>query len=217
MLRHECEKVEVGGSIRRGEAMVKDAELIAIPNHPYYHIKTGKLTGTTLWNATDDLVERGVVTKALYGDKQSPRWGEKYRGMLYRGIKVEVFLADQQNWGYQKWLRTGPGESNHYIMGYLIRQRSPIRFVDGYAWYSPGNLWRQMKKGSKDVWVANDQQMLRVLDEEGCPTCPPTSAPSIATRVFWTGIAPTAGRTSSLMCMYHLHRAAKRWSVRRWW
>lgn len=166
LIRPACERLEVVGSIRRGSPMVKDAELVAIP---------GTRHTVSLLELTDDLVARGIVEKALYGNTQTTKWGEKYRGMLYQGMKVELFLADEINWGFQRWLRSGPGEANHYIMAQIIYKRASLRFVDGYGWHSPGNLWQKLK----DKWVAADKVQLNIPDEDtlfallGMPYIPP--------------------------------------------
>lgn len=167
MIRPACDRLEVGGSIRRGSPYVKDAELIVIPN-----------PGTNLLAWLDGMVERGTVEKAIYTDKngkQSTRWGQKFRSILFQGIKVEIYLTHPEAWGFQKWLRTGPGEANTYIMSYLIFRRAAIRFIDGDGWFSPGNLWHK----PKDKWIAEDKQQLLIPDEEtlfallGMPYLPP--------------------------------------------
>jgi len=103
LIRDKCERVEVAGSIRRGKAEVKDAELVVIPRGG-------------LWSLLDNLVAHGTVSKALYGAHGTTRWGDKYRGVLVDGVKVEIFAADAVNWGYQLWLRTGPGDANAHVM-----------------------------------------------------------------------------------------------------
>jgi hypothetical protein len=167
LIRPACARLEVGGSIGRGSPYVKDAELIAIPN-----------PGSNLLAWLDGMVERGYIEKALGTDKNGKvfsRWGQKFRKIMFQGIKIDFFIADETNWGFQKWLRTGPGEANTYIMSYLIYRRAAIRFIDGDGWYSPGNLWHK----SKDKWVAADKQQLCIPDEEtlfmllGMPYLPP--------------------------------------------
>lgn len=169
LIRPACDRLEVGGSIRRGTPYVKDAELVAIPLNG---------SANNLLQFLDDLVARGEVEKAVYIDKnghQSNRWGQKYRGILFQGIKVEIFLATAINWGFQKWLRTGPGAANTYIMSYLIYKRAPIHFVDGDGWFSPDNLWHK----PKDKWIAEDKIQLDIPDEDtlfallGMPYLPP--------------------------------------------
>lgn len=121
ILRPYCEKIEIGGSIRRGKPEVKDAEIVAIPK-------------TSFLSFTDELVTSGAVEKALYGETKTTRWGDKYRGMLYRDLKIELFLTDVDSWGYIWWLRTGPGDANTFIMQWLKWKQAPIQAKDGAWW-----------------------------------------------------------------------------------
>lgn len=107
------------GSIRRQKSFVGDIEIVAE--------STPKLLALM-----DKLLLDGVYTKADYNGK--PRWGDKYRGVMFQGMKCEVFLADYHNLGYITWLRTGPGDANQYIMNVMKAQKSPVRFIDGHAW-----------------------------------------------------------------------------------
>lgn len=139
-LRPQCERIEIGGSIRRGNKdEVKDAELVAIP-------KPGLLT------FLDEMVAEGGIEKALYGEKQTTRWGDKYRGMLYQGLKIELFLTDADSWGYQFWLRTGPGEANTFIMKWLKWKKAPIQSKEG--------AWRW---GNQRLRVSNEVEMFAML------------------------------------------------------
>lgn len=116
------ERIEVCGSIRRGKAEVGDIEIVAISD------------GMALHERLNDLVLMGTMEKAAYGESETQRWGDKYRGVMYRDVKVEFFLTDAHSWGYQTWLRTGPAEGNNYIMDWMKRGRSAIRFIGGCGW-----------------------------------------------------------------------------------
>lgn len=119
-LADECQRVEIAGSLRRGSATVGDIEIVAIPK-----------TFEDVHALTDGLLRRGIVSQALYGDL--PRWGDLYRGMMYKGARVELFLATPLNWGYVLWLRTGPGDANNYVMSQLKWRKSALRFHEGYG------------------------------------------------------------------------------------
>lgn len=162
ILRPFCERIEIAGSVRRGKPEVKDAEVVIIPT-PYLH------------QQTDVLIETRMAQYALYGEKRQKRWGNSYRGLLYKGIKCELFMTTWQSWGYQYWLRTGPGDANKYIMQWLglPHVTAPVRFQEGYGWFS--SHWSY--DGKK--WVAPDRQRLRIASEEdlfkvlGMPFIPP--------------------------------------------
>jgi hypothetical protein len=132
LIRPYTTRLEIAGSIRRKKADVKDGELVAI-------------AAPGLLDFLDHLVAVGAITKAEYGANGSHRWGPKYRGLIWRGLRVEIFLTDAHSWGYQFALRTGPGEANTSLMGLL--PRSPIRVRDGEvltakSWTKVGDKWR---------------------------------------------------------------------------
>lgn len=146
MLRPHCERIQIAGSLRRQAETVKDIEIVAIANDG-------------LLPFLDYLVESGQASKALYGDKGQTRWGKQYRGLLWRNIKIEVFLATRENWGYIYWLRTGPGPANTEVMKLIPGRIPTLRFQDGAAWHS--TQWE--RKGRK--WVAPYRQHIEVRDE----------------------------------------------------
>lgn len=147
MLRDTCERIEVAGSIRRGKDTVKDAELVAIGR------------GSDLMDRLDQMVSAGTISKALYGEKGLTRWGAAYRGLVFDGLRVEIFGADGNSWGNQYWLRTGPGDANQFIMKWLIWKRAPLRFQDGHVWSSAN--WQSVKDG----WRAADRVKLALREE----------------------------------------------------
>lgn len=77
--------------------------------------------------------------------------GTDYRGFMYNGLKVEVFMTNPESWGYQFHRRVQAGRCNTYIMKALGNQKAPVRFQDGRGWYSPN-------------WVYNDK---RGVDGQG--------------------------------------------------
>jgi hypothetical protein len=164
LLRPACERIEVAGSVRRGKLEVKDAEVVIIPT-------------PDLLPLTETLIEYGTAQYALYGEKLTKRWGNSYRGLMFKGIKCELFMTTADAWGYQYWLRTGPGDANTFIMRWLAYKKAPVRFQDGYGWYSAN--WQLIPKGKEQKWHAADRQRLRIASEEdlfavlGMPFIPP--------------------------------------------
>lgn len=219
MIRPACDRLEVAGSIRRGEPYVKDAELVAIPQNN---------RADNLWQFVGNLVDQAVIEKAVYRDKngkETLRWGPLYRGMLFQGIKVELFLTHPDSWGYQKWLRSGPGDANHYIMGYLIHKHAPIRFVDGDGWWSPGNRWQK----PKDKWIADDKQRLNIPDEDtlfavlGMPYLPPNERSERKYKTLlawnrahhWPEYAPFAVKVPTPVSLFEVERPDEAVETRR--
>lgn len=142
LIRDECERVEFAGSIRRGKAEVHDAELVVIPR-------------AGLWPLLDKLVAQGVVGKAIYSDGKH-RWGEKQRGVAVNGITVEIFTADAINWGYQYWLRTGPGPANQHVMKFRSFTKSSA------TWEARGGYIHDAKTGERLI-VPDEATMFTIL------------------------------------------------------
>jgi len=144
-----CDRIVIAGSMRRGKEDVGDVEIVALPHR-----------APELLARLDALVAAGVITKARYG-AGATRWGVKYRGLMFEGLRIEVFLADQHNEGYILWLRTGPGDANQYVMQECIRQSAPYRAEGGY--------WRVKGDGdnpepeAKRISVPDEKEMFRLL------------------------------------------------------
>lgn len=138
--------IVMAGSVRRGNSFVKDVEVVAMPKDV-----------NTFLGRIDGFVARDEAKQAIYPDGKK-RWGEHYRGLLINGIKVEIFLADADNWGFQLWLRTGPWDSNKEVMGMMLGRRWPVRFDKGYAWEVKYNEEGDFKHLGK----------LRVASEHAC-------------------------------------------------
>lgn len=139
LLEDACQWLEVGGSVRRGLSEVKDVELVAV-------------AGDNLLARLDTWVSLGRIEKALYGNQRTPRWGPKYRGFVYRGLRFELFLTDPDSLGYIFWLRTGPGDANEYVMQRLKLTNAPIRADEGAIWH-----------GDKRLCVPDEREMFRLL------------------------------------------------------
>lgn len=118
-----CTDLAIAGSLRRGKPTVGDIEIVCIP-------ESGFLT------AVYHLADRHAW--ADYGGQT--RKGEKYMGLSIEGVKVEIFTATPENYGYILWLRTGPGEANTFVMSYLKRVDAPNRPHDGYWWSGDAQL-----------------------------------------------------------------------------
>ncbi len=163
LLEPACERISLAGSIRRGKPEVHDAEVVIIPT-------------PDLLPLTADLIQYGTAQYALYGEKRLKRWGNNYRGLLFKGIKCELFMTTEDSFGYQYWLRTGPGDANTYIMRWLglSHVNAPVRFQGGYGWYSRN--WTH----NGNAWIAVDKRRLRIASEEdlfavlGLPFIPPS-------------------------------------------
>lgn len=139
-------EIMIAGSVRREKDTIGDVEFAAMQS-------------ADLFTALDKMVADGVISKADYNG--SSRWGDKYRGFMFRGLKCEIFTYDENNRGVVQWLRTGPGEGNTHVMTTLGRKRASYRLQGGYLWYA--------KKWSKDTrgdWTADDRELIPVWSEQ---------------------------------------------------
>jgi DNA polymerase/3'-5' exonuclease PolX len=111
--------VYLAGSLLRRKSEVGDIEIVVRPsNHAALMTRLGTL------------VIDGVCQKAMYSNG-TPRWGDRYVGLMFREMRVEVFITTPDNFGYIHWLRTGPADGNAYVMKQLSSW--PVRFDEGYA------------------------------------------------------------------------------------
>lgn len=112
-----CERVEIGGSIRRKKAQVKDIELVLIPK------KIPVLVNNQLLLFDDQYARKGT-DPALRSYLQQFSWvkgditaGGKYQQVILKqGIALDLFTAEKNNWGYILTLHTGSGNFNHYSL-----------------------------------------------------------------------------------------------------
>jgi DNA polymerase/3'-5' exonuclease PolX len=132
---------EAGGSIRRKKPLVGDIEIIALPDDR-----------RVLLARLDRLVLDGTFRKATYGNTLNHRWGETYRGVMFEGMKVEVFCATPENYGYIRWLRTGPGDANTHVMTRMMQTNWPVRFREGSAWHIEGEVSHKLD-ASSEVYI----------------------------------------------------------------
>jgi DNA polymerase (family 10) len=112
VLKSSCQRIEIGGSIRRKVSEVKDIEIVCIPN------------AATL--SQDSLFDNPMSQKIPSPDfiaaveqwqpiKGSPH-GRYTRRLLPEGIELDIFIANADNWGYILALRTGPWEYSKFLV-----------------------------------------------------------------------------------------------------
>lgn len=93
-----CHQVEVAGSVRRQKSEVKDIELVARPSDMMGLIGALRRHGAFIKPGTQEIIPWEPKADARY-----------LRMMLNEGIKLDLFLANQHNWGPLLTMRTGSG------------------------------------------------------------------------------------------------------------
>lgn len=114
-LRPHCHRCEIAGSIRRKKDEVKDIEIVAIPK-PY----------------DIGLLESGITTVVNKWKMVKGKLPCKYtQRILPQGIKLDLFFADEINWGYIYAIRTGSAEYSHNVLA-KAWCRKGLKGDDGY-------------------------------------------------------------------------------------
>jgi DNA polymerase/3'-5' exonuclease PolX len=147
-LKDLCAQIEIAGSVRRGKPFVGDVEIVARPTRK-----------AALLARLDQMVMSGTIRRATYGFKATTKWWDDQRGFVVDGMTVNLFIADEHNWGYMYWLRTGPGEANTAVMSMLKRYQAPYGVHDDYWW-----------AGDKKISVPDEKTLFRLL---GAPSITP--------------------------------------------
>lgn len=136
------------GSIRRERPEVGDVEHVILPRYgraPIAGSMFGEDEETNLFLARcDELLASHHLTKHEYliqtgeraGTRQH-RWGEKYRGVDFRGFMHEFFLAEPDNWGAILCIRTGPAEFSERMVTKL-RDHTQLEQRGGFVRYKRG-------------------------------------------------------------------------------
>lgn len=114
-LRQYCFRAEIAGSLRRKKSEVGDIEIVVIPK-PY---EIG-------------LFQSGIAGVINQWEKVRGELPCKYtQRILPSGIKLDLFFADEENWGLIFAMRTGSADYSHRVLanGWV---RNGFKSIDGY-------------------------------------------------------------------------------------
>jgi hypothetical protein len=100
-----CDRVDLGGSLRRGMAVVGDVEIICLPHHMEQHDFFGTVTGITRPKAF--VLAMQSLGEILSGDIETGRY---VRLRTTEGADVDVFMPQKQDYFRQLVIRTGSAE-----------------------------------------------------------------------------------------------------------
>lgn len=102
-----CERIAVAGSVRRCKEEVADIELVAIAR-----LEPAGLFGTERTSALYQALKAQEVT-FLKGDDPHGRY---HQLQLDDGLQVDLFLAQEDNWGWIYLLRTGSADFSQAVL-----------------------------------------------------------------------------------------------------
>lgn len=101
-----CDRIEIAGSIRRRKPEVGDIEIVAIPKR----VEEGMLFSNIVTHPKFCiLVNRWPAVKGKPTGKYTQR-------ILPEGIKLDLFMADADNWGLIFAIRTGSAAFSHKVL-----------------------------------------------------------------------------------------------------
>lgn len=135
---------EVAGSIRRERREVGDVEHVVIskmldaqPDDALFGDALPPVDRiNAVWARMDLLIEQGTLERAIYSDGKT-RYGPKYRGVVFKGIRHEIFSANDSNFGAILAIRTGPAEFSQQLVTRL-RDAGRYRMNEGQVQYAGG-------------------------------------------------------------------------------
>ena len=108
-----CLRAMIAGSIRREKKHCNDIELVIV-------IDSEMMTGI--------IEEVGGLGEHVRGDIT----GRYTQRLLPEGVKIDIFIAGEDNWGNILVIRTGSAEFSHAMM--LKARRVGLRHKDGSLW-----------------------------------------------------------------------------------
>lgn len=133
---------EFAGSLRRKKPEVSDVDHVIIPK--------SEMGVNLLWKRLDELT--AVPNPGLFDDSSTDlpfsryfysngqnRWGQKQRGVQYRGYLHEFVTADVNNFGNWLSIKTGPAEFSEMLVTKL-KQGGKLRQQEGYLRRSDGSV-----------------------------------------------------------------------------
>lgn len=130
LLKDKCERIEIAGSLRRQKNYIGDIELVCIPKK--------MLVQDGLFDQTEtndkEFIEYLKTFKILKGN---PENGKYIKIQLPEDINLDLFLANQINYGLIMMIRTGSWQFSKRM---VWECKASGYYVDG------GNLWRKKNK-----------------------------------------------------------------------
>lgn len=122
VVKPHVSRVEVAGSVRREKPNVKDIELVAIVSDYAGLYASLATTGRFIKPGVPDVVD------------WPPKVGAKYvRMLLNEDVKLDLFIANQDNWGSLLCMRTGSavGPDGGTFSGFIPAMFSRWKRVSG--------------------------------------------------------------------------------------
>lgn len=150
-IRPFCERVEIAGSIRRGEAEVGDVEIVVAP-----------LT-RTVQGLFGPMQENALLSFPWHAWGRMERGGDRYKRILRTdGVAIDVFIVlPPAQFGVIHLIRTGPREFGQW----LVTPRRRGGGLPSYLKVREGAIWH----GQEIVPTPTEEDVFRALDMDYIP------------------------------------------------
>lgn len=159
-LQPACERIEIGGSLRRLRAEVKDIEIIAMPRVDPFNQLDLQLV---------KMVNEKHLVKPLKGtDGKRPPYGQRYKKLLHpaSGLQVDLFsVLPPEQWGIIFALRTGSREFSIWLVTRARRMNMYVEEGQLHGFDRNEQPWRQFT-----IPCPDEESFLQAL---GLPWIPP--------------------------------------------
>jgi DNA polymerase/3'-5' exonuclease PolX len=142
LLETATERIAVAGSIRRGRPDVGDVEIVAIPAVTLVVEQTDMFTSRLVPVDWLDQKCRILRDEGVFADRLDKNghasFGAKYKRLTYKGVPLDLFATQPDQWGVILLLRTGPAEFNQQ----LVLKRSQGGWLTRGFFFRDGRLWK---------------------------------------------------------------------------
>lgn len=121
LLADSCTRIAIAGSIRRGEPMVKDIELVCVPAFKPLPSPKSDFIVLPNQNALDYMCEKlrqdGIIQPRMNAHMNPQSWGSQQKWACYRGVNLDIYaVLPGFSWGRELLIRTGPGDANAVLV-----------------------------------------------------------------------------------------------------
>ncbi len=137
LFRFYCDRIEIGGSIRRLKPVVNDIEIVAMPIVPrdLFGQPTNLPSGLDAF--IDQMISEGKLAVRHRSDGQRIALGQRFKALVYDGLPVDLFMVrSPAEWGAVFAIRTGPGDFSKHLVT-VCREKS-LACRDGALWRTNG-------------------------------------------------------------------------------
>lgn len=141
LISNGCDHIQIAGSIRRQKADVKDIEIVVVSKRveslAYDMFGNRCQENDSVDFLLDDFISEAISKDKFDYDPKLKRDGDKYKRFVYRGVAVDLFIAEPDNLGNILAIRTGNAEFSRA----LVTQRRHGGFMPPWLKQKDGYLW----------------------------------------------------------------------------